>query len=913
MTGQAHHDRLTMTGSHLPTWNEKESIVYTIDVMKIFLIDGNSYIYRAFYAIRDLSTSKGEPTNAVFGFTNMLLKIMRDMKPEGILIAMDSREPTKRHDAYEHYKAQRPETPETLIQQIPVIKRIINALRIPILEMPGYEADDILATAARKLSVDPENEIYIVAADKDMLQVVNDRIKVYDPAKDIIIDADYVKNRFGVYPGRIPELMALMGDSIDNIPGARGIGPKTAKEILTHVDSLSELLENPELAGRERWTKLIKESSDNIKLSYELATLIYDAPVEINTDMCRMREPEGDKLIELFKELEFTSLLQFVSGTKNMKVESEIIDDPHRLKQVVSAIRGPVAFDLETTDRNPVLAEIVGISLCNESGKGYYIPVSHTCITDIRQPALVEVLDILRPVLEDSSITKIGHNIKYDIICMKKYGISVKGKIYDTMVASHLLNPNKSNHNLEGAVLQYLGLKKAGYREVAGKISSFAELDIMTAAQYSVEDSAYSFQLKDILFERLGKENLMDIYQDIEMPLISVLVDIEMAGVKIDTEQLKKYSKDIKAELNGIRDRIYGIAGREFNINSPKQLGEILFHEIGLTPVKKTKNGYSTDISVLKELSKVHTLPQEILDYRSLSKIKNTYLDTLPQLINPSTGRVHTSFNQTVTATGRLSSSEPNLQNIPARGEWGRKIRQAFIADEGNKLISADYSQIELRILAHMSRDTGLLDAFKKEIDIHSLTASEVFNVPGGDITPDMRRVAKAVNFGIIYGITPYGLAETLKCSPEEARQYIDRYFSIHPGVREFIDKTIKATRERGYSLTMFGRKRPIPEINSRNGNQRSQAERMAVNTPIQGTAADIIKIAMISVKNLFTSGPCSAKIILQVHDELLVECKDEDVASSISILRAGMENAAELDVPLKVDISSGENWAEAH
>jgi DNA polymerase-1 len=710
---------------------------------------------------------------------------------------MDSKEPTKRHEAYEQYKAQRPETPDSLIQQIPTIKEIIDAMSIRVFEVPGYEADDILATIAKKLSADPENEIFIVSADKDMLQVVDDRIKVYDPIKDTVIGPGDVKEKFGVSPERIPELMALMGDSTDNIPGAKGIGPKTAKEILTKVDSLDKLLNNPELAGKERWTKLIKEHKDDIMLSFELACLIYDVPVKTDREIYMQQEADSERLLEMFKELEFTSLLQYVSSSAT-EIESEIVNDTRKLKEIVSEIGDSMAFDVETTARNPVSAEIVGISLCKEKGKGYYIPVSHTCITEVDQLGLDEVLAILEPLLESDSVSKTGHNIKYDIICLRKYGIVVKGHLYDTMVASHLLNPNRSNHNLEAVVLQHIGVKKAGYKEVAGKVSSFAELDIETAAQYSSEDSAYSFHLKEILFKKLEGENLGDLYDRIEMPLINALVDIELAGVKVDTDKLKRYSKDIKDELEVIQKRIFEIAGREFNINSPKQLSEVLFHEIGLKPIKKTKSGYSTDISVLEELSKVHELPKEILEYRSLSKIKNTYLDTLPRLINSSTGRVHTSFNQTVTATGRLSSSEPNLQNIPARGEWGRKIREAFIADEGKVLVSADYSQIELRILAHMSGDKKLVEAFRNEIDIHSDTASEVFDVPKDELTPDMRRVAKAVNFGIIYGITPYGLSETLKCSPEEPDSILRGISVSTPALKDLSRKPLKRQKIRG-------------------------------------------------------------------------------------------------------------------
>ncbi len=879
--------------------------------MKIFLIDGNSYIYRGYYAIRGLTTSSGRPSNAIFGFTNMLIKIIKDNAPDGMAIAMDSREPTKRHEAYEHYKSHRPETPDDLVDQIPTIMEIIRAFRIPVYEIPGYEADDILAAAARMLSAD-DNEIYIVAADKDMLQVIDDRIKVYDPIKDMVIDSEQVKDKFGVPPARIPEVMALMGDPVDNIPGAKGIGPKTARELLSKVKSLDELIENPSLAGKDRWEKMIKENKEDIILSHDLAKIIYDVPMDIRAEDCLITEPDTGTLLRLFKELEFTSLLQHISSGAH-KISMELLTEPTDIKRIISGTKDIISFDVETTGTDAVDAEIVGISFCLNKGSGYYIPVGHTCITDITQPDLREVIGIIRPILEDPSISKVGHNLKYDIICFRKYDVTVRGRIFDTMVASYLLNPNKSTHNLEATVLDHIGSKKKGYKEVAGKIKNFSELDIETAGQYSAEDAAFSFALKEILFDKLENDGLLHVYDNMEEPLINVLVDIELAGVKVDIAKLKKYSASISKEIRGIRDEIYGLAGREFNINSPKQLGEVLFNEIGLRPIKKTKSGYSTDISVLEELSLEHDLPKEILEYRSLSKIKNTYLDTLQELTSSSTGRVHTSFNQTVTATGRLSSSEPNLQNIPARGEWGKKIRESFIAEDGNVIISADYSQIELRILAHMSGDKRLMTSFMEDSDIHSNTAMDVFEVSEGELTADMRRVAKAVNFGIIYGITPFGLSETLKCTPDKAKEYIDRYFSIHPGVQDFIRATIEGTRRSGHAVTLLGRKRPVPDISSKNSVRRAQAERIAVNTPIQGTAADIIKIAMINLKKRFTSESLGATIILQVHDELVVESSKRNSSAVISALRTEMESAVKLNVPLKVDISSGSNWAEAH
>ncbi|WP_333656329.1 DNA polymerase I [Dissulfurispira sp.] len=567
-----------------------------------------------------------------------------------------------------------------------------------------------------------------------------------------------------------------------------------------------------------------------------------------------------------------------------------------------------LSFDIEATGRNPISDSIVGIALCREKGKAYYVPVRHTHGTNIP-----DAFNILKGVLEDESIPKVGHNQKYDILILRQEGIYVKGRLYDTMLASYLLNPNKPDHSLEDVSLEYLFHKKRAFTEVLGKLHSFSEVPIDEATQYAAEDAELAMELKDILFERLKTEGLENLYFDMEMPLIYVLTDMEESGVKINKERLEELSKELDRELEIIESKIYTIAGESFNINSPQQLQKILFEKLGLKPLKKTKTGYSTGMDVLEELSKTHELPMEILNYRTLYKLKTTYVDALPKLIDKKTGRIHTSFNQTVTATGRLSSSEPNLQNIPIRGEWGTKIREVFIADKGCILISADYSQVELRILAHISGDEGLIDAFNRDIDIHTRTAAELFNIPKESVTEEMRRIAKTVNFGVVYGISPFGLSEALNITPKEAATYIEQYFKKHEGVKNYMDDAVKMARENGYVKTLMGRKRPIPEINSHNTNIRQQAERLAINTPIQGTAADLIKIAMINIWQRLKERDLKTRMILQIHDELLFEVPETELETAKKLITHEMENALSLSVPLKVDMGWGKNWAKAH
>lgn len=879
--------------------------------MKLYLIDGNSYVYRAFYAIRGLQNSKGFPTNAIYGFTNMLLKIIKEKKPDGIAISFDSPVPTERHRLFEAYKAQRPETPNDLIRQIPYIRRIIDAFNINVFEMPGYEADDILCTIAKKAS-EKGMDVFIVTADKDMLQIINHGISIYDPVKDRILDSEYVKERYGITPERIPELMALAGDSVDNIPGVKGIGEKTAQELLKDFGSLDELLKHPERIKKERIRRLIEENVDQIKMSRELSIIRADVPLSFGLSDFYVKEPNWQALLTLFRDLEFVSLMKLIPTTESMR-EYETLIEMDRLNALVSKIGRSFSVDIETTGRDTLRDVIVGIALCANKGKAHYVPLSHSYEGVHTQIDKEDCLRTLRIIFENKDIQKIGHNLKFDISFLRREGLNVSGMLYDTMIASYLLNPNRPNHNLEEVAFEYLSYRKKTFPEIIGKRASFADVPIEEATVYAAEDAALAYELKDILFPKLEEEGLDKVYRDIEMPLINVLIDMEMAGFLIDTEKMRDMSKEIERELESIKRRIYFLAGAEFNINSPKQLSKVLFHSLGLKPGKKTKTGFSTELSVLEELAEFHELPREILNYRSLSKLKSTYTDVLPSLVNPITGRVHTSFNQTVTATGRLSSSEPNLQNIPIKGEWGRRIREAFIAAPGNLIISSDYSQIELRILAHLSGDRSLIEAFQSGVDIHAKTASELFNVDINSVTQDMRRVAKTVNFGIVYGISPFGLSEALNISREEAKQYIANYFERHREVKDYIEMTLKDASERGFVKTMFGRKRHIPELKSKTTSTRQLGERLAVNSPIQGTAADIIKVAMINIWQTIKDKGLKTKMILQVHDELVFEVPEDEIDVVARLVKEKMEGVVKLTVPLRVESGIGKNWAEAH
>ncbi len=879
--------------------------------MNLYLIDGNSYVYRAFYAIKGLTNSKGFPTNAIYGFTNMLLKIIREKKPEGIVVSFDSPAPTERHRLFEAYKAQRPETPGELAQQLPHIRRMISAFNIKIFEVPGYEADDLLCTIAKRSAAEGV-DVFIVTADKDMLQIVDEKIKIYDPVKDRLLDEAYVKEKFGVEPVRVPEFMALTGDAVDNIPGIKGIGEKTAKELLSGFKDLDELLNHPELIKKEKLRSLIVENTETVKLSKKLAAVDTSVPVDVDIREFLLKEPNWSALLPLFREFEFGSLMKLIPSAKSER-EYETLYRMSRLEDLLSTIEQDFAFDIEGTGRDPLRDGIVGIAFSKEKGRGCYIPLFHSYANSPEQPDKGEVIKFLSGIFRNPGIPKIGHNLKYDIEMLRREGVDIEGPLYDTMLASYLLNPNKPDHSLGDVSFEYLSYRKKTFQEVLGKRGSFAQVPIEEATLYAAEDAALAFELKEMLFEKLREEKLDGLYFDIEMPLINVLIEMEETGFKVDVDKLNGMSKELSRDLDALQRRIFFLAGEEFNINSPKQLARVLFHSLGLKPGKRTKTGFSTELSVLEDLQETHELPGEILNYRSLCKLKSTYTDVLPNLIIPETGRIHTSFNQTVTATGRLSSSDPNLQNIPIRGEWGKRIREAFIAADDNLVLSADYSHIELRILAHLSEDRGLIDAFISGVDIHARTASEIFGVAAEKVTSEMRRVAKTVNFGVVYGISPFGLSEALNISKEDAKIYIESYFERHPGVRAYIEHTLRDAREKGYVTTMFGRKRAVPEIKSQNATTRALGERLAINSPVQGAAADTIKVAMIRIAESLRAERLKAKMILQVHDELVFESPEDEIERIKAIVRRKMEAAAPLSVPLKVDIGYGKNWAEAH
>jgi len=882
----------------------------------LYLIDGNAYYYRAFYAIRGLSSSDGMPTNAIFGFTNMIIKIMKEKKPDYFAIVFDSPGPTHRHEMYEEYKAHRPGMPDELKSQIPHIKEIIDAFRIKTIEMPGYEADDLLGTLAKNAEKE-KLDVYIVTGDKDMCQSVSPRVRLYDSMKEKITEEKDVIERFGVGPSQFPEIIALMGDASDNIPGVPGIGAKTAVKLLKEFGTLETLIRNQDQIKNARTKQAIADNIENIKLSLELATIHSDIPLDISTGDMKVVEPDWEKLRDHFRQFNFSRLIRLIPDKKSPqqdKTEYIPILDKKVLETVLLTVKGELSIDTETTSTSPMTADLVGISLSVTPDKAYYIPITHEYPDVPDQLSKKYVVGKIKEILEDPGIRKIGHNIKYDLIILKNEGIDMQGITFDTMIASYLLNPNKPNHNLTDVSMEYLGIKKLSFGDVVTKDKrDFREVTVDEAARYSGEDAAVTLSLKNHLEPELKKEGVDKLFTDMEIPLIEVLADMELAGVKIDLGLMQSFSKKMAKELLSIEKRIYFIAGEEFNINSPKQLQVILFERLGLRPVKKTKTGYSTNVDVLEQLALEHELPQEIIEYRTLSKLKSTYVDALPRLVNKVTGRLHTSFNQTVTATGRLSSSDPNLQNIPIRGEWGKRIREAFIAEKGNLLLSSDYSQIELRILAHLSGDKSLVKVFQNDGDIHTMTACELFGVSDDAVTDDMRRTAKTVNFGIIYGISPYGLSQQLKIGIDEAKSYIDTYFARYSEVRDYMDKLINDALKSGYVATIFNRKRAIPELKSSNRNIRQLGERLATNSPVQGSAADVIKISMINISNRLEREKLESKMLLQVHDELLFEVPEKEKEVLSRLVREEMEHAVKLEVPLKVDMGMGSNWAEAH
>lgn len=886
---------------------------------KFLIIDGSSYIYRAYHAIRNLSNSKGFPTNAVFGFTRMLQKIALEENPKYLVMAFDMGGKTHRHREYPDYKATRPPIPEDLVIQIPFIHRLTEAFNIKVVAQAGYEADDIIGTLvlkAHKLGLD----VTIVSGDKDLMQLIRPGIKMYDSMKDKVITSEDVLEKFGVPPELVVEAMGLIGDNTDNIPGVPGIGPKTAAELIKQFGSIENLLENIDKIEKEKIRNLLRENAEKARLSRQLSIIDTTLPFEFSDHDFQLRPPNQDKLLEIYRELEFGQLIKEMSRPKTDSIRQnyQLILSNRALENLVEELTNSEGFalDTETTSKDPMLASLVGLSFSRQEGTGFYLPMGHSYPDVPEQLDKTEVLKKLKPILENDQVPKFGQNIKYDIIMLNSEGIELKGLSFDTMIASYLLNPSKRNHNLEDIALENLDYHKTTYHEVAGKGKkeiNFREIPLEAARDYSAEDADITYRLTNVLRPKLKEAKLTQLFLEIEIPLVNVLARMEKWGVRLDADRLDSISVHLEEELRKIMKGIYALAGMEFNINSPIQLREVLFDKRGLKPVKRTKTGYSTDIEVLEELAAQDPLPAEILRFRQLAKLKSTYVDALPRLINPRTGRLHTSFNQTATATGRLSSSDPNLQNIPIRSDIGKEIREAFVAEPGHLLLSADYSQIELRVLAHLSEDPLLVQSFRHGEDVHSRTASEVFEVPLEKVNAQMRRMAKVVNFGIIYGLSPYGLSKDLKIDQKEAKKFIDNYFHRYGKVKEYLDKVVQDARENGFVSTIFGRIRHLPELRSPNKTQAQLAERMALNTPMQGSAADLIKLAMIRIDRRIQVQKLKTKMILQIHDELVFEVPEPEIEDLIKITKEEMEGVCQLKVPLKVDLGQGRHWSEAH
>jgi len=817
--------------------------------------------------------------------------------------------------------------PEGLIPQIAYIHRIVDAFNIPVLMVDRLEADDVIAAVARK-AANAGFEVTLITGDKDLFQLIGEGVKIYDTMKEEVYGPEECVKKFGVTPAQIPELLGLMGDTSDNIPGVPGVGPKTALELITEFGTIENLLNNLDKVKKPKLRENLASHTEDARLSRKLVELDMELPEEVELEELKRRPQKSDELILVFKELEFTALLKFVTHDEAAPQTAEYIavKDEKTLRSLMAEAKkaGRMAVNTETTSWLPMDGEPVGISFCLSEGRAYYVPFGHVAsgggdLFPARaegQLTQEQVVGIMRPVLEDAGVKKFGHNVKYDIIVLKNLSVDLKGVTFDAMVGSYLLNPGRANHSLENVCLEYLSHKKMTIAEVIGtgmKQIPFSQVDITAATRYAAERADMAFRLSGTLMERLKQEELWKLFEEMELPLIFVLAQMEINGIYVDRDYLREMSRELEQSLDSLIKRIYFLAGEEFNINSPKQLAVILFEKLGQKPLRKTKSGFSTDEEVLTALAAGHELPAEILNYREIYKLKSTYVDALQRIINRRTGRVHTSFNQAVAATGRLSSSEPNLQNIPIRGEIGRRIRKAFSAPPGRVLVSADYSQVELRILAHLAQDESFIESFRNDEDIHTRTSSEIFNIAPEAVTAEMRRNAKAINFGIIYGLSAYGLSSQIGVHPKEAQRYIDAYFERHSGVKAYIERTLDEVRERGYAVTIFGRKRPIPELNSDNKMTRSLGERLAVNTPIQGSAADLVKVAMINLDRRLKAEAPDAKMILQVHDELVVEAQAGDAEKIKAIVKEEMENAVRLDVPVKVDVGSGPDWGEAH
>jgi DNA polymerase-1 len=896
----------------------------------LILVDGSSYLYRAFFALPPLTTAKGQPTGAVYGVANMLRRLLKDYQPELMAVVFDAKGKTFRDELFEEYKSHRPPMPDDMRSQIEPLHQLVRAMGLPMLIIDGVEADDVIGTLAKQ-ATEHGLDTVISTGDKDMAQLVDGKVTLINTMTNTRLDHSGVEEKFGIPPERIIDYLALVGDTSDNIPGVPKVGPKTAVKWLKEHGSLDEIIANAETI-KGKVGESLRDNLEQLKLSRQLATIKCDVSLEQTPEQLKLQAPDTETLRHLYTELEFkTWLRQLDEAEPEAATESETtpaavetdyqtILEQKQLDQWLNRLTQAelFAFDTETTALDYMVAEIVGVSFAVESGEAAYVPLAHDYADAPQQLGRDSVLEQLKPLLEDENKKKVGQNLKYDMSVLANHGITLRGVQFDTMLESYVYNSTASRHDMDSLALAYLGHQTIHFEQIAGKGAkqlTFNEITIEQAAPYAAEDADITLRLHEALWPQLQKEpGLKQVFETIEMPLVPILSDIERHGVLIDTGMLAQQSVTLAARMAEIEAQAHKEAGEEFNLGSPKQIQGILYDKLELPVLQKTPKGApSTAEGVLQELALDYELPRLILEYRSMSKLKSTYTDKLPQQVDPDTGRVHTSYHQAVAATGRLSSSDPNLQNIPVRSEEGRRIRQAFIAPPGCKLLAADYSQIELRIMAHLSGDAGLLQAFREDKDIHSATAAEIFNVPLTEVEPNQRRSAKAINFGLIYGMSAFGLAKQLGIGRAAAQEYVDLYFERYPGVKAFMDRMRVQAHDQGYVETLFGRRLYLPDINSRNGQRRQYAERAAINAPMQGTAADIIKRSMIDTYAWLAQSDIEARMIMQVHDELVFEVKREQLAEAEAGIRECMSGAAELDVPLVVDIGVGENWDQAH
>jgi DNA polymerase-1 len=918
---------------------------------EIFLVDGSGYIFRAYFALpQNLTNPEGQPVGAVLGFTNMLQKMLTDLQAPYIAVIFDAAKANFRNDIYDEYKANRPPAPDDLIPQFPMFREATEAFGVPAIELEGYEADDLIATYA-KLAKEQGRKVTIVGVDKDLMQLVDDHVRLYDPIKNKYIYAADVEEKFGVPPNRVIDVQALAGDSTDNIPGVPGIGIKTAAQLIIEYGDLESLLERAGEIKQPKRREKLTDHADDARMSRKLVTLAQDAPVPFSLDDLKAHELNTETLIPFLQKQGFKAALARLGQKPDIapaiqsaandapethvaqlppveKNEYTLIQDSKTLKDWIDAAyeTGMLAFDTETTGLTPAKADLVGISISHTLGKAAYIPLAHVSGEadlfgdgggDIQQISMDEAIALLKPLLEDQSVLKIGHNIKYDWQMLAKHGVNIS-PCDDTMLLSYVLDGTSHKHGMDALSEQFCGHTPIKFSEVAGKgknMVTFDKVSLDKALDYAAEDAEITLRLHHIFKPRLAQEKMVSVYEDIERPLVPIIGQMELEGIKVDREKLIGLSNEFGKKLITLAEEITKLAGHEFNIASPKQMGVVLFDEMGLEGGKKTKTGdWSTSVDVLEKLAdQGHEIVVKILEWRQLSKLKSTYTDALQEQINNDTGRIHTSYHMTGTSTGRLASSDPNLQNIPIRTEEGRKIREAFIAEDGCTLLSVDYSQVELRLAAALAGVEALKTAFKDGVDIHTLTASQVFDVPLDEVTSEIRRQAKAVNFGIIYGISGWGLAKQLGCDPKDANDFIRRYLAKFSEIQDFMESKKEEAREHGYVRTLHGRKCTVANINNKMPGLRQGAERQAINAPLQGTAADIMKKAMIRMPAALAKENLCAKMLLQVHDELIFEVPNAELEKTTAVVRAVMENVADVGVPLDAEAGSGDNWNDAH